>query len=421
LKWQGSAELLPLVHLFLGPKLSSFSLEIAPDGGVHPFNGFVNPNIITVAPFLTEVHFFGCDLLPTNVSGGLSDAVCRMGRLRSFSDRYHDYTAHALFHLASISTLQDVSLTDNTAFEVANRFTRNPNEPFFRALRNITITEPRQSIVNHQIFKVIQSCQLKSVTVHVLKVTAESLRTFLSTLGLHRSSASLSHLNFRSRHDLDLRELDYRVDCHITLEIMQPLSALVGLECLDMGVLPCLDLGDDDVKELAMSLPRLKKLVLGTAFGWRLPSRITLLGLAPFAEYCPELTDLEIVVDTRSTIPDSGVRVGMNRPNNKLRALNLSNSSIEASQVPEIAALISELFPGLGYIIGSGTSGDGYRHWQDVRNLVEVNREKRMARCVLNIPHKLSSRVYITFLPSTVGKPLTGTNILQSETEEFAI
>lgn len=181
---------------------------------------------------------------------------------------------------------------------------------------------------------------------------------------------------------------------------LKPLFSFKNLLILELNmsgaILPELD--NDSLRQLAVSWPRLRVLILHQNAGaYRVP-QVDLTGLVILLEHCPELHQLVLsvnaIIDTKAppTPPIS------NSSNKLITSINFSNSPI--TKTAEVAAFLSAIVPNLremsswtGEVMCTAGSVQEYRkRWDDVAELVpvfaEVRRQEREA-CM----HSLKSEV----------------------------
>ncbi|KAF7364897.1 hypothetical protein MVEN_00360200 [Mycena venus] len=140
------------------------------------------------------------------------------------------------------------------------------------------------------------------------------------------------------------------VDHLIKIQTIRPLLTLTSLTEIFLS-LPWIDLGNDDLEQIALHLPLLTNLTL-TSHGLLPPPRITLRGLVRLFEHCA-LRFLDIVIDTGDNVPEleftlpAELSQNLTRNARRLNYLDLGNSRIGPTKVESIATFLSEMVPRL--------------------------------------------------------------------------
>ncbi|KII89501.1 hypothetical protein PLICRDRAFT_80197, partial [Plicaturopsis crispa FD-325 SS-3] len=129
---------------------------------------------------------------------------------------------------------------------------------------------------------------------------------------------------------------------------LEPLTRFSGLRALRCDPVLGYDLGDNDIERLAVAWPCLVELALAAEYGWMVPSRITLAGVATLIRHCPNLSTLDLVLDGTGLhsvyIPPWEVI-----PNTTITVINIGNSFIDGDEAC-MARSLSLLMPRLAEI-----------------------------------------------------------------------
>ncbi|TRM66506.1 hypothetical protein BD626DRAFT_159505 [Schizophyllum amplum] len=155
------------------------------------------------------------------------------------------------------------------------------------------------------------------------------------------SALTLNHLTVSEDYTLDQAPLDgiERLD-------LEPLLAFGNLTevCIRVAYPP--DPTDADLRALASAWPRLRWLDLSSSCDWApYPRpRATLWGLVPFAEHCPSLVRLALLVDACVPRRYSG-KPGRGAACGALTELHVGASPIAGATL--VAAFLSDIFPRL--------------------------------------------------------------------------
>ena len=133
------------------------------------------------------------------------------------------------------------------------------------------------------------------------------------------------------------------------------------LESIELFLPTILD--DHASMQLAVAWPRAKSVFL-------MESKMTLLGLIPFAQSCPRLTELSLPLNAcRPPFSQES------RPGNGVSSTSLRYLCVGASPVNEpykVAAFLSGLFPKLEQLAHTGKREPYGKVWDDVEQAVHV-------------------------------------------------
>ena len=218
----------------------------------------------------------------------------------------------------------------------------------------------------------IQSHDLESLSFLVLESWYIDISLFLHRVikSQERPFPSLRRISIRNLPQMHHSRPALLDPTRITGDTLQPLFTLTNLTFVDLNILHCtFDLDDEALLLMAMSWPFLQTLYLGHIAGWHHVSNITLDGLVPLVECCPELQNLGIVLDATidPTLHEDGPI------NDKITHLHLGDSIIEPvseSYPCHIAQFLSELFPSLTKIYACGRGEAVAEAWDSVENMV---------------------------------------------------
>lgn len=193
---------------------------------------------------------------------------------------------------------------------------------------------------------------------------------------------------------------DRNPDHTILPDALRPLLVFSNLHTVVLNAHLCLNLDDVVIRDMALAWPRLTHLWLDPTGRWPIPSRVTLNGLIPLAEKCPQLRKLGIPVNANISMPFSGVAVrpGRGRVNYQLRAIMVGNSYISSSY--DTAAFLSDIFPNLrrvdSWLDFTEEEGMYKSRWNEVGKLVPCFTQVRMQernwiQCGYNLPIMFAS------------------------------
>ncbi|KAI5891792.1 uncharacterized protein SCHCODRAFT_02504980 [Schizophyllum commune H4-8] len=168
---------------------------------------------------------------------------------------------------------------------------------------------------------------------------------------------------------------------------IRSLLGFCNLVELRVNVVSPPDLTDAEFRSLAQAWPRLRVLSVLSRRRWdsrgRTPSA-TLLTFVSFAELCPHLKRIEIVVDARLPKRFSG-KPGRGAACHALRQLHVGASPIDNATL--VAAFLSDIFPPLGCVEmetkplvgGKLVEETRQRRWSEVKKLLPTFNAIRLA------------------------------------------
>ncbi|KAF9814426.1 hypothetical protein IEO21_05090 [Rhodonia placenta] len=142
---------------------------------------------------------------------------------------------------------------------------------------------------------------------------------------------------------------------------LQPLYAFHNLETLSIDSRYNIAINDNDMMSMALAWPRLRVLSFLHIRSQPRPfvPAVTLQGLVPLVENCPDLEDVILDIDASNTEVSVDARPGGGSSNSLITRLRLGPSSVAGEPV-KMAAFLSDLFPHLKNIDcqveGSGSS-----------------------------------------------------------------
>ncbi|KAF7364892.1 hypothetical protein MVEN_00359700 [Mycena venus] len=327
------------IHIFICPTLRSLSLHSSAG-----YPGVVQlletqGQIITDLDLKLRVPDTGTD----DVVDAVSLAITRMNRLISLQCGFI-IRSETLIHLSGLPTLEQigiplVSVDDPTSFSAAS-------STFFPSLTSLIII-PAQPTLFCSLLNAISSTSLDRIYWQITDTDPNNIFNALTILANHGSRHALDSITISASFDLLVAGLPHGL---LTLQALRPVLALANLTVLALSV-PWLDLGNDDLEEIARHLPQLMNLNL-SSHGLVPSTRLTLRGLVPLFEHC-SLMFLGLVIDVRDPVPDSEFALPprpsrrLARHARRLRFLDFGNSRIGPTKVEAIATFLSELVPKL--------------------------------------------------------------------------
>jgi hypothetical protein len=368
------------VQLFIGTKLIAFFLQFSAINCDESTGAAVLTALKSKSPLLEELEISAGPQTSPTLSFALSDLLCGLEHLKSFSSPCITLTNAALEHLASLPALRLLGLGIQNE-DLFMPMLVIPTTQAFPTLHEITIWS-RHLAKAVDMIGFIRSAALEVVIFHIETPPSASLINHLFSKLLENCSASLTRIyGFQDDFTADWNEGDNDVDIHT----FRPLLSFSNLEYVWINACVSFELMDDAlIRDMAMAWPNLRQLDLGSMSCWGLPSRVTLAGLVPLCNNCPNLQVLGLTFNASVPIKYPAVDPLRRGPyNEQMHTLQVGHSSIDRTHVRAVAAFLSRLYPNLMEIItwdsmGNGDEAlDGSRDlWVEVAGLI-LNQEGR--------------------------------------------
>ncbi|KAJ6584072.1 hypothetical protein DFH09DRAFT_1359986 [Mycena vulgaris] len=336
LDWSFTAE---NIHVFICPTLKN--LRLTSSTAVPGILELIDSN----SPIITSLELNRWTRT-THIADAVVDAISlattRMDRLVRFSCHF-SIRPRALAHLSTLPMLKFLAIPLNSLDDPS--FLSPTSTTLFPNLNHL-IVRPSQPAILCSFLNAISSKCLDTIWWETSDTDPNSILNVVTILAQHRSRNALEHVCISAPWELTP---DNVPEALITLHTINLLLTQTNITDLDLSGIWWLDLGNEDLEQIALNLPRLTMLHLGTRFGLIVHPRITLRGLIPLFQHCA-LEFLGVVVDAGDTVPDSEFsltpRPVLNRRNGRsLRFLDFGNARIATAKIEATANFLAELFP----------------------------------------------------------------------------
>jgi len=354
------------IRLFLGPHIKRLHLSLSGDLLVRL--SFLH-SLPLRYPSLTHVHLVDnsdqMDAERFAILNAVSRVVCGWSQLRHLS--VPNLSPVALRHLAVLPTLEQLTLTD-VIRDTPMAWPRSHTVPFFPSLRELQLTCDEMSF-SIGLVEAMSSSPLTSITIHTYDdIPPLECQDLFNALQGHCRHSSVTSII------MDFSDISGHEDEPGIIPIhLKPLFVFSNLTNVTLG-LPYgapFDLDDTTMNDLALAWPRIRSLVLKGVYWGGTDSYpcVTILGLVPLAQHCPELRALSIRFDARSLphlVADSPTVTS-----EALMELNVLTSPIVE---PEgVAAFLFDIFP-RAYVKydADGLSKTLIERWQQVGDLMHA-------------------------------------------------
>ncbi|KAJ7671224.1 hypothetical protein B0H17DRAFT_1209079 [Mycena rosella] len=390
LTWRTGDDVFPYIRLLVGDKLRSIVVSMH---GSEAIRASLLPSLTTFHPKLTHVEFDTLIADRPMIYDAIYSAICSWNHLEKL--KFGALNLPAMLHLARLPNLKYLQLSrfpsDSATIREFQAKVASTGA-IFAALRELyAAPEFVRDIISF--LDVIDSDALNKVHLSIEVPTVTEDWQTLNTVLARKSSRTLTRLSLNEEfsHSHDFIDALERM---LTTESIQPLLSCPNLVELSVGTAYGIDLDDAFLKQLALALPRLQKLDLSPGCqSARYVPQVTLGGLVPLAQHCPNLAVLAIVMNATDVDPYAKEKPGGGISNTSLTDLDVVESPI--SFPAAVASFLSAIFPNLRLItmreemIRNPLAPDwdeNMDNWAAVGNLVQVISSARaQEHCVTNI------------------------------------
>jgi len=219
--------------------------------------------------------------------------------------------------------------------------------------------------------------RLRKLLCMTSSITVQQAAAFFDTLRSQVNPDEISVILIRGCPEvMEVQAQEQGLDISpISMKTLRPLLSFAKLEKLVIWTLLTFSLNDDDIETMARAWPKLRSLSIMGYDGWHDNQKISLWGLASLAQHCPELEDLEIVLD--ATVHRN--LASPNGPANMLvTGIIINDSSIEDPFY--VASYLSHIFPCLGTIFcwksaglpARGNANEYEEKWEEVEKFLKL-------------------------------------------------
>ncbi|KAF8887125.1 hypothetical protein BD779DRAFT_1722447 [Infundibulicybe gibba] len=258
-------------------------------------------------------------------------------------------------------------------------FSPVPNCPNFPVLQKLSVTANSLTLCIN-LLRAATNCPLQRFIFHLYEEPAPDWHNLFSALAKSCNKVTLKMI-FTS----DSRAAD-EWETPGTTDQLRPLLLFTNLTHVYFTTRYGFNVDDTFMREMAAAWPRLQNLDIGPA-KMHQPleqQRLTLQGLVPLANLCPELRGLEVHVNA-THLCFNHVNLGFNSSSSRVEYITVGCSPIGQSSVPWVVAYLLEVFPRLCKIHWTGPGNDeedeerlAYpKRWQEVMNHLAAYRHIR--------------------------------------------
>jgi hypothetical protein len=356
-----SSEIFPSQYapMFFGPRLVRLFLSLRCTNATTSLS--LLPSLKDLCPSLADLKlvYHG----DADIVRAISDNVCGWNGLESLLASL--LTGHAVTHLSTLASLRKLS------FQLDEDFRTQPGASQilpFSSLQDLSIHTSRASTLPPFIAR-MRTRMVTRISLLINKASTSDWGVLMYALQEHMPHFSMTEIQINGEGESEIVDIPGTV--------LYPLFSFANLKKLSFR--PGSPFAPDDaiIYDLAKAFPRLQDLDLRTSVGSEGFSRVTLAGLVPLVQHCPELRTLGIVVDTSNADLLSDGKLGRGFSSLKIWSLNLGDSRI--SQPAKVARFLSDIFPSLRTIVtrydrdGMSTAKEKELYqkcWKEVADLV---------------------------------------------------
>ncbi|KAF9462559.1 hypothetical protein BDZ94DRAFT_1194474 [Collybia nuda] len=319
------------IRLFLAPNLAELSVMFSSYSAVQLS---LLDALRQRYPSIQRLHIYHYQHLTEALRKAVETTICGLNGLHTLT--VPNLTQTALEHLANLPDLKILEIravSPHVSYPVAS------SSLGFPSLRKFTITVCDDLQLATTAVEMMSSSHLRSLVLNfVLSSTPYAWGRILAAAQKNCDHTSLRRLTISGHsHPGGPPEGD-----PVRMDAIKPLMSFSSLSDLRLHPACGIDLDDADIRELARSWPRLKRLQLGLNFSGHPRPRVTLSSLVSLAEYCPSLHTLYMLVDACDVPPITSSRPGGVRHTNLL-TLGIGGSPIDSEA--GVAVFLADLFP----------------------------------------------------------------------------
>ena len=315
------------------PSLISLNFVLDSEDNLRGCQDFLN-SFLVLAP---NIRKLGINLQRPNVAFNdfVSSYICRWHNLEDVLCPDTSLNVDTLVHLSHMPALTRLDITANTTFAPSD------SPLIFSNLHYLKLQSPSFPSVSSLLLRT----RLPTITDFTVMIfngfSRQGFSSFLASVQTSDAGRTIENLTFYTSEPMeDSEDALFRIG----LEDLRPCMAFTNLRCIDLDVWRY-DVGLTEIEllELASAWPRLEELKISKKWGWHTRSGITPNGLLQLLQACRSLSQIALVIDTRSytEFSQSPVSLGLTLP--RTFSIDVLDSIIEVESVPAIAAFFTSI------------------------------------------------------------------------------
>jgi hypothetical protein len=321
------------------------------------------PQLKHLCPSITHLYL-GCTADDDGIVDVISNNIYKWEQLEVLEAS--DLNNHAITCLSTLPRLQKVRCELHDRWQGVSRLLPFP------ALQELSLIATDAGDCSSFI-ACLEVAKLLRVSLHLGTEGNGDYHGLLLTLQQHVSNSSLEEVWLS----------DDFVDDHIIPgHVFRPLLSFANLTLLSFRPSSLFAPENSTINDISKAFPRLQHLELGIHHGSHGHTRVTLAGLIPLVQQCPDLRYLGIVVDASNTDYRSYHNRGQSVSNHNIKEISVGDSRI--TEPSAVASFLSNIFPEL-YAICPSQSSDEMEEfelyeglWGKAAELVQrFNKERR--------------------------------------------
>ncbi|KAF8887190.1 hypothetical protein BD779DRAFT_534413 [Infundibulicybe gibba] len=351
--------------MFLGPHIRKMQLSVSGDSDQNCLLSTLGRRCPSLAHFeLVTINSY------PDIGRQMESLLPQWGQLETLVIRY--LPEEALRIVAALPHLHSLTLS-YVVDDHGNTFSPTPGTDVFPALQDLSITA-NSSILCINLLKAAINCPLVEFKFSLFGLNPPTW---------HDLFAELYDKSTLAKVEIDDLEIQHNGRYPGTTDELRLLFSLTNLIHLDLETRYGFDIDDAFVYEMAAAWPCIQILNIEATkiFQPFEPQRLTLQGLAPLADHCPDLWDLRLHVNV-AQIRSKHFDMCSGSSRSRVQFLGVGRSPISKKSVPWAAVYLSVIFPRLRAVDYT----DGYEgherpaypdRWSDVNSHLLVYRHVR--------------------------------------------
>ncbi|KAF8887147.1 hypothetical protein BD779DRAFT_1672903 [Infundibulicybe gibba] len=352
-------EIFPFISMFLGPHIRKMSLRVSDDS----IQNSLLSTLGKKCPSLVYFDLYTLDCYP-NTGRQMKSLLSQWSQLETLIIRY--LPEESLRIIAGLPHLRRLKLY-RADDDYGDTFIPIPNTKVFPALQDLSITA-NSPVLCINILRAATSCLLREFAFSLYGSNPPVWRELFATLVKSCDKDTLTTIYI---NDLAVGHGEpWNPGMTDELRLLFPFT---GLRYILFETRYGFNIDDASVREIAVAWPHIRTLNIGVnaTVGTIQPPQLTLHGLAPLAELCPELQTLGVYVNAAHICSNhSDLCLGSE---SWVNVLNVGCSPISTTSVPWAAAFLSTIFPELHNLwtddwADEGPPSEYSVRWTEVRN-----------------------------------------------------
>ncbi|KAF8887191.1 hypothetical protein BD779DRAFT_534420 [Infundibulicybe gibba] len=323
-------EIFPYISMFLAPCIRKMELGMS--------NSSVQNSLLSTlgmkCPSMTHFELDAMDYYP-DMGRQVESLLSQWHQLETLI--IHGLPQESLRIVAALPHLRNLTIFN--ADNYSDAFSPTPGTNVFPALQDLLITA-NSAILPINLLRATTSCSLKKFTLSLFGLASPGWHDLFTTLAESCNKATLTTIRINES------EVDHEQGPGTTDEL-RLLFPFTNLTHLILETCVGFDIDDAFVHEMAAAWSCIHTLNIGATEIPQPsePRKLTLQGLAPLAELCPNLRKLTVHVNVAHMCSNHFDVCSTSK--SRVEHLNVGYSPVSQTSVPWAAAYLSAIFPKL--------------------------------------------------------------------------